>query len=165
MNKREFLTLVKNLKEDVASNIEERRKELNEKIWALRENYNKEVKEALLDAIRKGELLRDIDPDKIQIITGRFKTEHGTIVAPSEFWLGNFKIPENVPEMPEELKRATVEYNKIMTLKFRVKRIIDAWKLRAIEHKTHNKEPFPEELCPYVSKEFRELINCGGKEE
>jgi len=165
MKKREFATLVKNLKEDVVHNIEVRRNELNEKVWNLRNAYEEEVRKALLERIKSGELLKNIDIEAVHIITARFRTDEGTTIVPTEFWLGNFKIRDDIPPIPEELKKAQIEYDRLSELRFRAKRLLDAWKLKGIEHKTYNREPFPEELCPYVSEEFRELINCGGEEE
>ena len=169
MKKREFATLVKNLKEDVVHNIEARRKELNEKVWNLRKAYEEEVRKALLEKIKSGELLKEINIKAVHVITARLRTDEGTTVVPTEFWLGYFKMPDDIPPMSKamskELTKARKEYYTLTELRFKAKRLIDAWKLRGIEHKTYNKEPFPEELCPYVSEEFRELINCGGEKE
>ena len=165
MKKREFVTLVKNLREDVVGNMENRRKELSDRIWELKKDYEEEVSKALLEMIRNGKLLKDIGPDKVHVIMTKVRADGNTMIVPHEFWIGNFQIPEGMFPMPDDLKEAQMEYDRLTKSYFKAKRLIDAWKLKAIEHKTYNQEPFPEELCPYVSEEFRELINCGGEKE
>lgn len=150
MKKREFLSLVKSLYEDMRRNIRDKADEVRSEGASLYTEISLRAEEVAKKKVKEG----SVD----------FKNGHVwvsmTYDGPKEIKITlPFSIKdEKLEELIAKLKECQTEVERLTTLASKFRTLFTAWKLRAIENKTYNKEPFPKELIEFVSDEFKDLL-------
>ena len=168
MKKREFLTLVKVVREELKRSIDEAIQNYLEAARELDKEYYNTVREHVISLLKDPEMARKVMETAIEqgnvqpVIDNQWergwvmdKKVTGVTVSPF------IDLPD-IPEYPKEKKKALFnQVQSLLKLKREYRNMLDAWKLNAIENRTYNMEPIPLVLYELLRPELRKLLVPG----
>lgn len=154
MNKKEFLSLGKNLRLDIRHNIDEERSRIRKELRDVRAEIDSKAVELAKELVAAGKV--DLNqPERVEVAFNYYtNTPDGVIV----YINYDFTQHEEIKALLEKYKKLKEELEKNNKMSWKWRSIFESWRLAALESGKYNKEPFPKELLPYVSDNYKKLL-------